>query len=463
MRTITCSFLLLLTTIWSCQPDGNTSTDIANLALSDDTVMFDTVFTSIGSATEIFKVFNRGNDPLLLDEIAVARGEASIFRINFDGVPGISFSDVSIPPNDSLYFFVEVTVDPTQGNLPFIVKDSIIFKTVDAQEDIKLIAWGQNAHFHRNDSIVTNTVWRDDKPHVIFGDLHIADGATLTILPNTQVHGHAWSRINVWRRSKLSAIGTQDDPIVFQGDRLEQYYQDQPGQWIGIRVRPGAEEARFRYVTIKNGFIGLQVDSMVNANALPNVFLENSTITTMNLWGILCNNASIQVVSSEITNICGYLFEARFGGYYNLAFSTFGGLQKSCTRGHGAFRVANNDFTTAEGDVLANELQLVVRNSIIYGGEDEELEYDVTGQGEVLAFIFDHSILKTERTDDFNINDNILNRDPKWVNPGNLNFQLDTLSPATGNAVPIEGVIFDRLGQVRDSENPDIGAFERDE
>jgi hypothetical protein len=82
-----------------------------NLEFSADTVVFDTVFTTIGSTTQHFKVYNRDNKTLTIDEIELVGGSSSPFRLNFDGLQGLSFSNIEIEKNDSLYCFVEVTLN----------------------------------------------------------------------------------------------------------------------------------------------------------------------------------------------------------------------------------------------------------------------------------------------------------------------------------------------------------------
>ena len=58
------------------------------LSFSVDTLSFDTVFTTIGSATKEFMIYNRNDQPLLISEIMLASGEETGFRINVDGRKG---------------------------------------------------------------------------------------------------------------------------------------------------------------------------------------------------------------------------------------------------------------------------------------------------------------------------------------------------------------------------------------
>ena len=73
----------------SCKKPLNFSK--SNLSFSQDTIIFDTVFTTIGSVTKRFKIYNADSKPLKIDEITLLGGSNSNFRINVDGVAGTYF------------------------------------------------------------------------------------------------------------------------------------------------------------------------------------------------------------------------------------------------------------------------------------------------------------------------------------------------------------------------------------
>ncbi len=162
------------------------------MAFSTDTVTFDTVFTTIGSATQNFRIYNHSNKTARISQIALAGGQQSFFRLNLDGESGTQFTDVEIAPGDSLFAFVRVTIDPNDKNLPFICQDSIVFMTNQNLQDVDLIAWGQNAHFHQNVLLQGVHVWQADKPHVIYGFAIVDDtlDSRLYIEPGAQIYMH---------------------------------------------------------------------------------------------------------------------------------------------------------------------------------------------------------------------------------------------------------------------------------
>ena len=134
------TYLLLAGTLlvfFSCKKDAVITDPSAKLHFTTDTVMFDTVFTTIGSTTHNFRVHNRNKKAIVISSIELAGGVSSLFRINVDGISGTTFSDVQIPAEDSIYIFVEVTIDQTAGVLPFIINDSIIFVTNSNETTIR--------------------------------------------------------------------------------------------------------------------------------------------------------------------------------------------------------------------------------------------------------------------------------------------------------------------------------------
>src|SRR5688572_5706059 len=144
----------LVVAVSSCKKDDLLTESSAKLEFSDDTIMFDTVFTSMGSTTKQLKIFNRNSQPIRISSIRLAGGSTSTYRLNVDGLTGKSFSDVEIPAKDSLFIFIEVTINPQDASTPFIVQDSIIFETNGNIQDVDLVAFGQYAIYIIADQVL---------------------------------------------------------------------------------------------------------------------------------------------------------------------------------------------------------------------------------------------------------------------------------------------------------------------
>ncbi|MBI1183707.1 hypothetical protein GC194_05525 [bacterium] len=452
--------LLAVLQIWSCNRNRHFTDNLENLVFETDSVIFDTVFTNKGSATQVFKVYNKGKDALQIERLFLAGGNGSFYRLNFDGNAGTVFQNLEILPGDSMYFFTEVLIDPNSVSMPFVVKDSIIFKNGDVQKDMKLLAWGQNAYVHNNEWIEESTTWKADMPHLLFGEVVVDSGATLTIPECTKIYGHNMSRLNVNTGGTLKVFGTDDCPVIFQGDRLEAAYDEEPGQWIGIRLLPGAISNEITHAIIKNGFRGIEIQNM-NANGEPNLFIQNSTITTMNLVCILGYTASFVAVNCEFTNSCQYLAVGELGGNYNFTYCTFGNFQKNCARSTPSVYLSNANYVDKDKNEIPNNLTFNIMNCIVYGSQDEEISFNQSGSGNIDAFI-GYTLLKT-KFNNFKINNNLINANPRFVNPAQFNYSLDTLSPVQGKAMPLDNITTDYHGNTRDATNPDMGAFERQE
>src|SRR4030043_1247442 len=104
--------IILLLSCWKCVKEDFYTEPGAVLGFSTDTVSFDTVFSTIGSATLSFKVYNPHNKPVKISTVHFGGGENSFYRMNFDGESGSVFNNIEIPSKDSLFIFIEVTIDP---------------------------------------------------------------------------------------------------------------------------------------------------------------------------------------------------------------------------------------------------------------------------------------------------------------------------------------------------------------
>ena len=68
--------LIALCILHSCSPDDEFITESsAKLEFSTDTLRFDTVFTTLGSATRDIKIYNPHKQPILIDKIYFGNGE----------------------------------------------------------------------------------------------------------------------------------------------------------------------------------------------------------------------------------------------------------------------------------------------------------------------------------------------------------------------------------------------------
>jgi hypothetical protein len=428
------------------------------LSFSTDTVFFDTVFPTVGSITKRLIVHNPNKNKVSVSNIWLAAGESSSFRLNINGNPVISASDVEIPGGDSIFIFIRVTVDPHNQNTPFIVIDSIGFVTNGIAQNVKLVAWGKDAIFYRKANLSGNIIWDSLKAHVIYESIRIDTNSSLTIMPGCKVYFHMDAYMAISYQSTLKIPGNLEHPVRFQGDRMDPFYKDLPGQWGGIYLEQGSKDHEINYLYIKNGSFGLVVDSM-GAQTNPMLSLNNSIIQNMTTAGIFAYGTSITSVNCVIGDCGGACLDVNYGGIYDFRQLTIGNFWSSSVRNVPSVYLSNYSYDTT-GKQVYNPLQKAYfGNIILYGANEEEIMLDSV-PGSVFEYTFDHAILKTmlKTTNPARYIECMVNKDPRFVDIQKLNYRIDSISPAINMGAPM-GIPFDIRGIDRGS-TPDLGAYE---
>ena len=453
--------------ILSCKKEKFYADSDAVLEFSIDTVQFDTVFTTIGSATQNFKVYNQYNKPVKISSVYLAKGNASFFRLNINGVSTRRLDDIELDAKDSLYIFVEVHIDPNNSNNPLIIQDSIVFETNGNFQDVDLVACGQDVNFingNVNGIISTDTLWDNTKPYLVYNSMLVNSGITLTILAGTKIYFHHGSRMYV--NGTLFANGNLEEPVIFRNDRLEHWYDDIPGQWVGIYFAPGSKDNSLNYCEIQNAIIGIQADTVINTN--PTVTISNTKILNMNAVGIFAQGAKILAWNNVIAN-CGQCAVAlTIGGTYQFYHCTIYNSWQYANRQTPSV-LLNNYYQDVNGNYQVRELnEATFGNCIIYGNLENEIGLDAFSATSTFNFKFEYSLLKiaeTIPTTDVLRWDNIYkNNLPGLKNPSADDFSLDTLAFAKdkgdsgiGSMYPLDINMENRLSD----GHPDLGAYER--
>ena len=104
---------------FSCTEDEVLNSNV-KLQFSSDTITFDTVFASVGSITKTLTIYNN-NSFDVSSNIKLQGISAGNFRMNIDGTPGNTQNNIVIPENDSIFIFIEVTINPFKYNSLHIV------------------------------------------------------------------------------------------------------------------------------------------------------------------------------------------------------------------------------------------------------------------------------------------------------------------------------------------------------
>jgi hypothetical protein len=430
-----------------------------NLSFSHDTLVFDTVFTTIGSTTKYFKIYNHQNKALKISQVELMGGSSSKFKLNLDGLQGTSFSDLEIPSGDSLFCFVEVKLSVNGQNLPVIVEDSIRFTTNGEDQYVILAAWGQDMYYHYSNTAadifdLNEGTWPNDKPHVIYNQAFVDSAKTLNIIGGTHIYLHKGAIL--WNyKGTLNIDGDYNNKVTLQGDRLEASYKDVPGQYYGIYL----QEARPSFidnVVIKNAIGGIHVDSRDAA-------FNQNTLTISN---------------SEIFNAASYglfLFDGpKVYGENVLVHST--GVHSLLVRQGADFTFNHCDFLgygTGEGTTpavgISNYLNVAAQipnanfnNCVIYGSSGEHLAIDTiqTG-GLVLNFHFRNCVILKSNLGNPMFT-SCSNSNPLFLGPDGDNFRFTSNSSSlNNNGNQTYTTAMDITGGYARNNPPDIGVYEQ--
>ncbi|RZJ19846.1 MAG: hypothetical protein EON51_16535, partial [Acinetobacter sp.] len=367
----------------ACNKDEDITFDVdAKIAFSTDSVLFDTVFTAIGSSTRRLKIYNPNSKAIIINSIKLSGGNTSAYSLNINGFATTETSELKINGNDSINVFVKVNINPTLQNLPFIVEDSILFAFNGKKQNIPLV--------------------------------------NLTIAAGTRIlfHGNATMSI----KGTLTAIGTKSDTILFASDRLEQLYKDETGQWNGLHFYPDSKDSQINYAIIKNGIAGITVDSL-SLNSKPKLLLTNSIIKNMEVVGFLGYQTELTAFNNLFFNCGQYLLYGVGGGRYNLKQNTFAGYNINFARKtpvvYLSDYISNNQATNLTVDIV---------NNIVWGNLKDELLIDKKTPNTILIANIKNNLLKTSNVT-FDLNGNIFNADPSFVNAEKGNFRLNATSP----------------------------------
>lgn len=491
--------IIVIISVSACRKDFSTISSSGTLEFSKDTIFLDTIFTNIGSATYNLKVYNRSNNAINIPQIRLENGTNSNYRLNVDGISGKDFQDIEILAKDSIFVFVETTVDISSISDP-LYTDKILFDNGDNQQDVDLVTLVQDATFifPERDPITLNIdqltlngqstsiqgrylednelTFTDEKPYVIYGYAAVPPNKTLQIEAGAKLYFHENSGLIVDAKATLKVNGTLDKKITFEGDRLEPFFSNVAGQWGTIWLRAGSKANELNHTIIKNGIIGILVDSL-GTEEIPTLKISNSEIYNQSSFGILGREAEIEGHNVVIGNAGQVSLAATIGGSYRFTHSTFANYWNNSLRSLPAVLVNNYfDFENAQGEKLRETRSLTAANftnCIIYGGNNIEFVLDRVGTngGEIFNYFIENCLIQfNDLNQDFigidalNFNDtehylnNIINGNPNFIGKFEEDFRIGSQSNAINKAKPTSFPI-DLLG-VHRSNNPDIGAYQ---
>lgn len=461
---IYCCFPVALCLLFaSCKKDSFITSGDARLTTSVDSLKYDTVFTSIGSTTQSFKINNPNNQKLLLSQVKLMGGASSAYKINVNGRPVSEVSNIEIAAGDSMYVFVTVNINPNIANLPFVVKDSIQITYNGNIRYVQLEAFGQNANFLRNRIIKGNITWANNLPYVILGSLQVDTNATLILAPGCKIYSHADAPFIV--DGTLVINGTKQDKVVFTGDRLDDDYKDYPASWPGIYFRGSSKNNVLTHAVVKNAYQAV-VAEQSSGNANPKVILHQCIIDNAYDAGILCVNSSLQADNSLISN-CGKNINIIYGGDYTFTNCTIASYPSYID--HKSPVLSANNYVNQNGVTFTAGLNAGFQNCILWGENGfVENEMNVDKQGTNNFNVRFDKCLYRAKNDPANciFTNSIKNLDPSFdaieVQKRSFDFHITKNGQAPGiNKGVVTSFSKDLDDNNRNNGLPDLGCYEK--
>ena len=461
--------------IFSCEDDFKADASGKVLVFSKDTLTFDTVFTTIGSATSKILVYNKRSSSLTINNIRLAGGSGSAFRINVDGRISSTnaFENIVIRGKDSLYIFVEVSINPNDLNTPVLVQDSIVFSVSNQKQRVLLEAFGQDMELLRDVRFTSDTTLSPDKPYLIYGNLVVDSAKTLHLPAGSTFYFHHNANLLVY--GNLRATGTYDQPVVMRGDRLDKIQFSTPipykyvsGQWGGVYLLSKTGNHLLSHVHMSSGYVGLYFYNE-DRSYKPSLEINNSRIHNFLLYNVVAVNGDLLVTNSEISNSGSYTVYLNGGkhAFYHCTITNYFNFSPA--------QPISRDSNPAVLLMDLNKplpMETIFKNCIISGSAGNEFtlasKYQQQYRGDI-----QHSYIRKPKASDLSIftdirwseqNDTLF-KNTRFDYEKNLYFDFtpDSVSPARGLANPVVAAQFplDLSGKSRlEDGEPDAGACE---
>ena len=435
-------FLYLLigvgTLLTACSDeDSFTTSRTSLLSFSADTVKMDTVFSTVGSSTCTFWVFNRSGDGIRLSSVRLKNGNQTGFRVNVDGsyldnALGSVATDLEVRKGDSLRVFVELTAPENKQLQPQAVEDDLLFTLESGVEQrVHLRSYAWDAVQLTSLQVHSDTVIQSTKPLVFYGrGIEVDSGAVLTIRGTTlYFHDKAGIRVS-------GTLKTEN--VVMRGDRLDHMFDYLPydrvsGQWEGIVIERSSTGNELTDTQIRNAMNGIMVDSAALDTTTMRLTMTRCVVHNAKGHGVVAHNSNIGLYYCQLTNTLGDCL-ALHGGRAEVDHCTLAQFYP---------------FSASRGAALrfggAYETELTCSNSILTGYDADVVMAERPDTSVVLRYNFSDCLLRTPAVED----DTVSFRRILWETPQDsvqgkqhfvmideqnldYDFHLDSLSTATG-------------------------------
>lgn len=444
----------------SCIDDSISTSSSDILAFSTDTLKLGLVFTEDVTTTQRFTVRNYNGKGVSISDIHLSGENASLFRLNVDGMSGTEFSNVDIRANDSIYVMVEATLPANNKDLPVDVDATINFTTNGVSQKVIINAQGQDVERLRAVTINSDTRFSGTKPYQVFDSLVVAKDCTLTLPAGATLYFHDGASMIV--RGRLITEGTPEKFVNLTGDRTGDVitgitFDLMSKQWAGLQFTPSSTGNTLSHTCIRNTVYGVIVSGDGTNDDNAKLSLLNCKLRNSGDLALESHNANVTAIGCEFAEASNGLVWLD-GGKYVFNHCTLANYYLFTSIGGAGLQISKlyND-SLGEGDVITSA---EIANCILYG-----LGTDINpGMLDNSSVFLRNCLLKSEGTNDDNFINCLWGSDPLYYTVREqylFDYRVKDNSPAirAANAqLTLPEAAKDIYGLARGS-NPDLGAY----
>jgi len=232
--------------------------------------------------------------------------------------------------------------------------------------------------------------------------------------------------------------------------------------WGKIWLSAGSKDNIIDYAIIKNGRIGVHVDTL-GASVNPTLTMTNTIIDNMSTACFVAQGSYVKAENCVFGNAGYFSVLLNIGGNYDFRHCTMGNYWSHGTRSASAI-VLNNYYEDVYGVTQIRDLtNAYFGNCILYGANEDELLLDKCASGGVFNFTFDHCLLKTTISiSGVEFNNCYKNQNPGFTAAENGDFSTSSGSFGVdkGSLFATGAIDFDIMNNPRVFNLPDLGPWE---
>jgi hypothetical protein len=403
----------------------------------------DTIFSTIGSRTYDFWVYNHSRSGLHLRSVRLRNGNQTGFRVNVDGsyldnTVGSVVNDLEVRKGDSIRVFVELTAPENGREEAQQIDDDLLFLLESGVEQrVCLRGYSWDALLWRDVVVSSDLLIESSKPIVIYGGLRVDSAATLTIR-NTTLHFHDQAGLDIFGTLKT-------DSVVLRGDRLDRMFDYLPydrvsGQWRGVHLYGSSSDNELKNTEIRSAEYGVVCDSAAFEEGHKRLYMERSVVHNCKGPGLKAFNSNVGLLRCQFSNTLGDCV-AFYGGHAVVEQCTLAQFYPFSAERGVALRFAN--FYDSQSYPL---YAMQMTGSIVTGYNDDVVMGETMPDDSLTAFsyYFENTLLRTPASEDtinfVNVHwetpdDSIQGKQHfRLIDEKNLiyDFHLDSLSTAKG-------------------------------